>query len=798
MSLTREQYAVAKGLPLDFLAEIGITQTERGEPAIVIPYRDEEGRTIATRYRYALNGESFRWRKGTSLSLYGRERKATARQAGYAVLCEGESDCHTLWFHGVPAFGVPGAHNWKEDRDVQHFDGIATIYLIVEPDMGGERLLAKLANSAVRDRVRLVRFAAPLKDPSALYLDNREAFPERFAAMLRKAETCVVSSGVGTAMGENGPGEAERAAIAKLGEGDVAGFLARAKVDPGFPFEPDAIDALNNLASSRAADFERLRARLKADTRARLAMLDAAMAAESAAAGAPDGLPGRAIRFEEIELWPERVNGSELLTELSDAIGAYVIMDKHQRDAVTLGAVFAHTHDLRDFAPIFFLVSPTKRCGKTRVLRLVRRLVPRPLLSSNVTAAFMARVIEKHRPTVLIDEYDATARGDPVMAESLRGQLNSSFDRDGAKIGKCVPFPGSGFDEREFSTWAPTWIAGIKHVPDTVADHSIQIGMKRKLPGEKVSRLRGTDGGEFDVLKRQIARWVADNEQRLREIEPQPPEELDAAGDRAADAWDPLFAVADVAGGDWPKRVRAAALMLCGVEQADASDENDIEATLLADLKRIFEACDAFAPTGEQLKSNKQIAAEALEALERVEDGHRQPRQPRHVVGLGGEQITNALATLVERKWPTWDKGKPMRPHQLSKLLSAYRVRSQTLRDGAWVFRGYARDALDDAFERYLLRSASRTDVPKRYSVATPEEQGETNDFESVTGIECNASDSAGNSCNSGLGDGVTLQKRGERGPAGKGAERASDENAYPDVHGASDPPLGIIRDGLL
>jgi putative DNA primase/helicase len=286
------------------------------------------------------------------------------------------------------------------------------------------------------------------------------------------------------------------------------------------------------------------------------------------------------------------------------------------------------------------------------------------------------------------------------MAETLRGQLNSSFDRDGAKIGKCVPLPGGGYEEREFSTWAATWIAGIKKIPETVEDRSVVLRIKRKLPGEKVARFRGKDGGELSALRRKIARFVADNEQRLRDIEPDMPEALNAAGDRAPDAWEPLIAIADVAGGVWPQRARAAALALTGVDAAALAD-SDVEIELLSDIAQILNACDTFAPTAEQLKSNKSIAVEALEAVGRG-GGQDGAHPPRRIVGLGGEQLTNALATFVERRWQTWDKGKPMRPHQLARLLRAYGAISQSLRDGATVFRGYPRDKLDDAIGRYL------------------------------------------------------------------------------------------------
>ena len=52
------------------------------------------------------------------------------------VLVEGESDCHTLWFHEIPALGIPGASNWR-DGWATYLEGIEKIYAIIEPDQGG-------------------------------------------------------------------------------------------------------------------------------------------------------------------------------------------------------------------------------------------------------------------------------------------------------------------------------------------------------------------------------------------------------------------------------------------------------------------------------------------------------------------------------------------------------------------------------------------------------------------------------------------------------------------------------------
>jgi hypothetical protein len=88
-------------------------------------------------------------------------------------------------------------------------------------------------------------------------------------------------------------------------------------------------------------------------------------------------------------------------------------------------------------------------------------------------------------------------------------------------------------------------LSGIGDLPDTVRDRSIEIEMKRKRADEKVKRLRRKDGEDLRVLGRKSARWARDNLTKLAEAQPDIPAGLN---DRAADAWEPLFAIADLAG----------------------------------------------------------------------------------------------------------------------------------------------------------------------------------------------------------------------------------------------------------
>lgn len=183
---TLVQYAEAKHLPVEFLRNLGLRDIHyNGQLALRIPYFDEQGGEGPVRFRIELekseNADNrFKWRKGSKLIPYGLWRLELARKLGYAVRVEGESDCHTAWYHGLPGFGIPGASNWHE-KWTDYLDDIPIIYDVIEPDKGGETWLKKLSTFRLRDRVRLVRLDS-VKDLSELHCADPEAFLERWQA----------------------------------------------------------------------------------------------------------------------------------------------------------------------------------------------------------------------------------------------------------------------------------------------------------------------------------------------------------------------------------------------------------------------------------------------------------------------------------------------------------------------------------------------------------------------------------------------------------------------------------------
>ena len=183
---TLETYAAAKALPVEFLGRLGLrTQPYLGGTAVRIPYLDEGGEEVAIRYRLRLEGdERFRWRTGSKPTLYGLQRLPNAQALESVVLVEGESDAQTLWLHGIPALGIPGATNWRREW-AGALGGLGTVFVVREPDNGGASLLRSLlATPDLRDRLRIVDLAPPHKDASALHLADPDDFERAFGAAL--------------------------------------------------------------------------------------------------------------------------------------------------------------------------------------------------------------------------------------------------------------------------------------------------------------------------------------------------------------------------------------------------------------------------------------------------------------------------------------------------------------------------------------------------------------------------------------------------------------------------------------
>jgi hypothetical protein len=308
--------------------------------------------------------------------------------------------------------------------------------------------------------------------------------------------------------------------------------------------------------------------------------------------------------------------------------------------------------------------SPEKQCGKTRLLDCLELLVPKPWRAVLPSEAVLFRNIEKDRPTLLLDELDAVfGNSKDDRKEALRALLNAGFEEK-ATIPRCV---GQNLDVRNFRVFCAKALAGIGRLPDTVRDRCIPIRLVRRARDECVERFRKREAkGIIATAQNELATWSQGgrNIDVLRDSRPRVPDEL---SDRQADICEPLLAIAELAGGEWPERARHALVALC----AETEDDESTGAKLLSAIRDAFDAEGA-----------DKVATQRL------------------------------LETLVDQEtdapWADWwehelKNGNIRGPAQrLARLLKPYSLQAGVIRlaDNTTA-RGYVREDFAEAWKRY-------------------------------------------------------------------------------------------------
>ena len=288
---------------------------------------------------------------------------------------------------------------------------------------------------------------------------------------------------------------------------------------------------------------------------------------------------GTALGLDDVEPAEEEVDGPQLFTEMVAVVNRYMVLAPFAPVVIALWIALTYLTDAVEILPRLLLTSPTRECGKTRLFAILAALVRRALSASSITPAALFRAIQAASPTLLLDEMDNAALHDNP---ELRALLNSGHSRPTAWAVRCV---GEGRDMRadRFSTWAPVAFAAIGDLPDTVASRSVRVPMRRRTPDEPIARMREHRiAAELEPLRRRLARWCQDHAERVRDAEPEMP---DGLGDRDADNWTPLLAIADTIGGEWPSLARETAKKLSVTANAVNGSVGEL---LLADLKGVF------------------------------------------------------------------------------------------------------------------------------------------------------------------------------------------------------------------
>ena len=355
---------------------------------------------------------------------------------------------------------------------------------------------------------------------------------------------------------------------------------------------------------------------------------------------------------EEIEVWPEQVEGEKLADSIKRIIQERVILDDELATAITLWIVFSYVFNGFYICPLLTITSPEKRCGKTRVLTIIGGLVNRALSTSNISPASIYRAIELYKPTLVIDEADTFLAN---STSEVTGIINSGYTVGNAFVIRNV-VSGNDYVPTRFSTWAPKAIAYIdsEKLPSTVEDRAIEVPLRRKRIGESVLPLEKDFMDRMIDYRRKLLRWAKDNEETL-DVNSKVPEGLN---DRQVDNWQPILSIASLLGSKWKKLAEESCLHIVSLAEQEEPSESIL---LLSDIREIFE-----------------------------EAGY-----PKF---LWTKDILRELSKIEEHPWNDISPSA----RKLAQMLKTFGIKSSQIRDGATNKRGYYLHEFKETFERYI------------------------------------------------------------------------------------------------
>jgi hypothetical protein len=249
--------------------------------------------------------------------------------------------------------------------------------------------------------------------------------------------------------------------------------------------------------------------------------------------------------------WDGPVDGHALLNRIYNRIRRHVAITEKRAAVCAVWPFVAHSHeDVANHSPFLCIYGPEHESGKTTLLHIISWLSPQ------------RRLVTK--PTVSL--YHATNRGMSIFVEEGRrlfeiedliDLIDSSYNR-GVTITRIIKH-----EEREFHLFSPkafTLLGSRKIISPATASRCWFVKLLPRKADETVDPFFFRDDPDLTEMRRMLARWIADHADTLRQTQytVELPERL--KNDRAADSWRLAIAIADLIGGDWPARIRAAAL----------------------------------------------------------------------------------------------------------------------------------------------------------------------------------------------------------------------------------------------
>lgn len=335
---------------------------------------------------------------------------------------------------------------------------------------------------------------------------------------------------------------------------------------------------------------------------------------------------------------------SELLNSVASRIARHVILPESYARVSALALLHFWAFRAARTSPIIEVQSIAQESGKTVLIDILAGLSPSVEKVFDATPASLFEPADQGA-TIIYDEGDLNFTSSNI---TLIKFFNAGCKRNGPRIRRA--------GGKSYSAWCPKVIARIGKMPNAaLASRCITFYMHRKLPGENVERILPNHEREIAELAATCKLWAETAVSNLLDAVPEMPTGF---ASRRIDKWEPLLAIAELAGPEWAQQARKDALALDPIHL----DEPSLEEMLLHDIRAGFDMTGAAA-----------ISSAALVA---------------HLKGF------------KDRPWCQWGSDGQLR---LAKLLPRH-IRPMNVRTPIQA-KGYRREQFDELFKHYPKKS---------------------------------------------------------------------------------------------
>lgn len=286
--------------------------------------------------------------------------------------------------------------------------------------------------------------------------------------------------------------------------------------------------------------------------------------------------------------------GAMLLEETRATLERFAVLpSSYAADALACYAAMCGMRDPSgDFAgetaPRLLLISDEHNTGKSTVGKLMTRIVPNGKICLDTSGWSVVKDIAERQRVLLLDNLD-TVLGRGSGARTLLNVLLGGYDKDTAVVGRGKD------DNEEMMVFAPIMVTARARKMRVNAElnpglfgRSVIVEMRRQRDDQECDEFDRTDPRHTALMARlqnALGEWCSEvvDDYRRGMLHVALPE---GCTDRHRDVWRPIFRVADLAGGDWPARARAAfsALVLGKVDRTDATPRDALAALSPAQL----------------------------------------------------------------------------------------------------------------------------------------------------------------------------------------------------------------------